>query len=137
MIRRLTAELEEMGFDLTNVEPRLGTLKYIKKEMAEGRPDVAREWVAAKQAGKHIAFGSGPGTWKKYYEERGVVFESIRDLDNVNAYLKDLREGTRVAGPTGVEVDEEKLMEDLATEKEKNKKLREALGKEEEGEQAA
>ena len=93
-IKQLTIELEEMGFDLTNVEPRIGTLKYLKREVEAGNEKIAREVVAAAQAERSIAFGSTLDVvkWREYYQKRGVKFESVGDLRNVKEYVRNLQE---------------------------------------------
>ena len=95
-IAEIKEELEtKYGFDTKGID-RIGSLKFLKKEFekGDGSEKVAVEMVNCARTEQAMAFGTTLDivTWREYWGERGVTFNTIADMDNVKAYVKNLKD---------------------------------------------
>eukprot|EP00237_Pycnococcus_provasolii_P009354 CAMPEP_0198707736 /NCGR_PEP_ID=MMETSP1471-20131121/531_1 /TAXON_ID=41880 /ORGANISM="Pycnococcus provasolii, Strain RCC733" /LENGTH=246 /DNA_ID=CAMNT_0044466839 /DNA_START=65 /DNA_END=805 /DNA_ORIENTATION=- len=95
-IAEIKEELEtKYGFDTKGID-RIGSLKFLKKEFekGDGSEKVAVEMVNCARTEQAMAFGTTLDivTWREYWGERGVTFNTIADMDNVKQYVKTLKD---------------------------------------------
>ena len=95
-IAEIKEELEtKYGFDTKGID-RIGSLKFLKKEFekGDGSEKVAVEMVNCARTEQAMAFGTTLDivTWREYWGERGVTFNTIADMDKVKQYVKNLKD---------------------------------------------
>ena len=95
-IAEIKEELEtKYGFDTKGID-RIGSLKFLKKEFekGDGSEKVAVEMVNCARTEQAMAFGTTLDivTWREYWGERGVAFNTIADMDKVKQYVKNLKD---------------------------------------------